>query len=333
MLAFGNFPVVPGGGIGLPPPVDNFDSLFPPPPGGGKGDGGGGGGGGGLGAGFVGGVPGQPPLVANVVVPQAHVVGGPPPGFQPVMGQVMGGDAPPADFDALEARFKAITGGAAPGDAAAAPPAAVAPAPAPAGVTDDLEARLAALAGGPAAPAPEPEPAPAPVYVPPPAPAQAPAPPPPFKAPSPAPVAPPAVDDDLEARFVALAGLAPAPAPAPMAPRDAPAVGGAPPGYAGPPLGDDAMSAALLQRQPGESMDAYEARLGAMAATMPAPAPAPLPADIGPPPSLDGLDGLGGLDMLDLLPSVPGAPPAVGGGGGEDEDLEARFRRLQGGGD
>ena len=46
----------------------------------------------------------------------------------------------------------------------------------------------------------------------------------------------------------------------------------------------------------------------------------------GPPPAMDD------LDMLAMLPSVP----APGGGGApadDDEDLEARFARLQGGGD
>ena len=39
-----------------------------------------------------------------------------------------------------------------------------------------------------------------------------------------------------------------------------------------PTLGDDAASAALLQRQPGETMDAYEARLSALAAVRGLPA-------------------------------------------------------------
>ena len=108
----------------------------------------------------------------------------------------------------------------------------VAPAPAPvAGALDDLEARLAALSGG-------------------------------GDASGAAPPAP-AGDGDLEARLAALSGggggvgdglEVETPVPPPAVPPGMPA------------LGDDAASAALLQRQPGETMDAYEARLSALAA-------------------------------------------------------------------
>merc|ERR1712146_569221 len=98
-----------------------------------------------------------------------------------------------------------------------------------------------------------------------------------------------------------------------------------------PTLGDDAASAALLQRQPGETMDAYETRLNALAAAQP-PAPAPAPASaggVGPPPGVDD------LDMLAMLPSTPGGQPPANPGpppaDDDDDDLEARFRRLQGG--
>lgn len=232
----------------------SFDAQFPPPPAEKSG-----------GAG----VPGaMPPIVPNVVIPQAHVVNPAPPGFQanspggvqaPVVGQLVDDPGAPPDLDALEARFKAIAGGSG-APAPAQPPAQPSVA---AGATDDLEARLAALSGtAPAAPAPEPAPAPVPA-----------------PAPAPAPL------DDLEARLAALSGGGDAsggvpPAPAGdgdlearlaalgagdglevEAPVPSPAVA---PGM--PALGDDAASAALLQRQPGETMDAYEMRLSALAA-------------------------------------------------------------------